>query len=495
MTEELRVLVWAPRGRDASLAAQLLSRSGLVAVPCGSVAEVAAAVTSAGCAVLTEEVLLPRPRAELGAALAAQPPWSDFPIVLFAPRGADRVSDAVAAGRALGNVTVLERPVQSRTLVSAVAAALRGRRRQYEAREAIQRRDEFLAMLGHELRNPLAAIVLAVDALGGDAALARPREILERQTHHLTRLVDDLLDVARVTKGKLTLQRARVAIDELLVRCVSSAEPVAAQRGTALRLQTSGAAPVVDGDPVRLEEVLGNLISNAIKYSPDGAVVELASRIDGGIYLVDVVDHGVGIAPEMLPRVFELFAQAERSLDRAQGGLGVGLTVVKSLVELHGGRVEAHSDGAGKGSTFRVSLPLAGESAIAAAAAPVASDAAGVRVVLVDDNDDILAMTHDLLVALGCEVATASDGPGGLAQILAFRPEVALLDIGLPGMDGYELAKRARTTTERPFLVAMTGYGQPEDTRRALAAGFDRHLVKPISLAALRQVIASRAAR
>ncbi|MDQ3364889.1 MAG: hybrid sensor histidine kinase/response regulator [Myxococcota bacterium] len=493
--DELRVLVWTPRGRDSSLAAHLLERNGLAAVACSNACDVAAAVASAGCVVLTEEALLPEPRQTLVEAFAKQPAWSDFPVVMFAPRGSGGVSDAISAARVFGNVTVLERPVQSRTLISAVVAALRGRRRQYEARAAIRRRDEFLAMLGHELRNPLAAMVLAVEALHRDCAGTgvRPREILDRQAHHLARLVDDLLDVTRVTTGKLTLQRRRLDLDAVLARCVQQAELIAQPRGTVLELSTSARHPVVDGDADRLEEIFSNLISNAIKYSPERSRIEITSRIADQRCIVEVADQGIGIAPDMLPRVFDLFAQADASLARSQGGLGIGLTVVKSLVELHGGAVTARSDGVGTGSCFRVDLPLGdGVSVPVAAVAEERAIRPGMRVLIVEDNADLLEMVSELLIDLGCEVITAIDGPSGLEQLLHDGFELALVDLGLPGLDGYEVVRRARAASIHvPRLVALTGYGQAEDRERALAAGFDDHLTKPISLATLQHLVAS----
>ena len=490
-----RVLVWAPRGRDAALAVRLLEQNGMTGLACASVDELVAHLGSSGCAVITEEGLAPGAQAKLAMALAQQAPWSDFPFVLFAPKGIDRTSDAFAAALALGNVTVLERPVQSRTLVSAVVAALRGRRRQYETREAIRRRDEFLAMLGHELRNPLAAIMLATE-MSGDKA----RGIVERQTRHLTRLVDDLLDVARVTSGKITLQLRRVDVREVLRRCGHTIELVARARRIAIVAALPEAPLMIDADPVRLEEIFGNLIANAVKYSPDGTRIELRASERDGACVVEVIDEGVGIAPEMLARVFDLFAQADVSIDRSQGGLGIGLTLVRSLVELHRGTVSAQSAGIGLGSRFVVALPLPDSQITSASvldprATPTAPQR-GLRVVVVDDNEDLLEMTKDLLENHGCQVQTAIDGHAGLAQIERFRPEIAFLDIGLPGLDGYQVAQAVRERAgSGPRLVAISGYGQPEDRRRALAAGFDDHLTKPVGVDQLLRVIARTAQR
>ncbi len=353
------VLVWAPRGRDGTLACELLKRTGIAADTCATVGELIARMNTVGCAVITAEALDRTARDALAAALTEQPPWSDFPIVLFAPRGVDRADEALAAVKLLGNVAILERPVHSGTLVSAVVSALRGRRRQYEARDAIHRRDEFLAMLGHELRNPLAAIMLALEtspALPTDPG-AKQRTIIDRQARHLTRLVDDLLDVARVTSGKVRLQREPIDLNDVAQRCIHGAELAARTRSISLHGSYASAPLMVDGDLVRLEEILNNLIGNAIKYSPAHARVEVRTSSEPGWCVVDIVDTGIGIAPEMLGRVFDLFAQAESSLERSQGGLGIGLTLVHSLVELHGGTIAAQSLGIGHGSRFTVRLP------------------------------------------------------------------------------------------------------------------------------------------
>ena len=483
--DERTVLIWAPRGRNAELADVLLGKSGFSTRKCRTIEEVAANIGAAGCAVLTEEALYPGTREVLAVALAAQPPWSDFPVVLFARRSAKGISDALEAARVLGNVTLLERPVQSRTLVSAVVAALRSRGRQYEARAAIQRRDEFLAMLGHELRNPLAAIMLAADRLQlGSSPSAS--EVLVRQTRHLAQLVDDLLDVARVTTGKVVLHRAPVELRELLARCVQNAEGLARPHATRIVLRAGTTPAIVDGDAVRLEEVFMNLLSNAIKYSRDGSEVDVTLAVTSNRCVVEVRDRGIGLAPEMLSRVFDLFAQVDTSLDRSKGGLGIGLTVVKSIVELHGGKVSAHSPGIGQGTVFRIELPRTARAVTAEVALPIeAAPIAGLRVLVVEDNPDLLELTCDALTTAGCEVMGASDGVVGLDLIEHHAFDVALVDIGLPGIDGYELARRVRAAGDAPRLVAMSGYGQVADRERALAAGFDLHLTKPITMTAL----------
>jgi CheY-like chemotaxis protein len=354
-------------------------------------------------------------------------------------------------------------------------------------------------MLGHELRNPLAAIMLALETLhvvSGDVG-AKQRMIIDRQARHLARLVDDLLDVARVTSGKVTLQRARVDLDQTLARCVQAAEMTARAREIALAYYPIDEPLIVDGDLVRLEEIFNNLIGNAIKYSPTHSRVDVRARRENTSCFVDVVDSGIGIAPPMLESVFDLFAQIESTLDRSQGGLGIGLTLVRSLVELHGGKVSAHSEGLGRGARFTVELPVARDPISRVrptrpgVAAPIAP---AMRVVLVDDNVDLLEMTKDLLESFGCDVRNACDGQTGLDAIVSTIPDIAFVDIGLPTLDGYQVAVQVRTRIgDAPYLVAMTGYGQSEDRDRALEAGFDAHLTKPVTADALKRAL--RAAR
>jgi len=485
------VLIWAPRGRDASLAVRLLGNHGVPTLVCRSPEEIVESLDAATCAVLTHEALTASALGLLESAIEKQPPWSDFPFVLLVPRP-EGGKDHARAWRALGNVTVLERPTQSRTLLSAVSAARRARRRQHEVREAIMRRDQFLAMLGHELRNPLGAITLAMEMRGtGDAATAeRQHDIITRQVRHLSRLVDDLLGVARVTTGKVALHPVALDLNEILDRCLEGAEMNARARSIEIHRMSPSGPLCVSGDAVRLEEVFANLISNAIKFSSTQSRIEVVASAVGGQAVIEVKDSGVGIAPEMLPRVFDLFAQADVSLDRTQAGLGVGLTLVKALIELHSGSVEAQSDGTGKGSCFTVRLPLLGADALATPAldAPFGSvDTALMNVLVVDDNADLLELTKDVLEGFGCQVQTACDGPSGLAQLTSSEPAVAFIDIGLPGLDGYEIATEVRAVRRKqPWLVALTGYGQPEDKKRALAAGFDQHLTKPVTIEALK---------
>ncbi len=491
-----RVLVLAPRGRDGELIRVLLAEQHIAAETFASSEALAARLDDdASCAIATLEALGDPSAGTLGRVLRAQPPWSDIPLIVLAGTG-----DASVGGE-LGNITLLERPLTPNTLLVTIRAALRARRRQYEARAAIQQRDQFLAMLGHELRNPLGAIVMAADLIGLDtdrASIAQRHAILSRQAHHLARLVDDLLDVARVTTGKVRLQREPLAIDELIRVGVDGAGESARAHGIPLRvIATSGA--IVDGDPVRLAQIINNLLGNAIKYSPRDHAVEIGSYLAESMCELRVIDHGIGIERDMLGRVFELFAQAPSGLERSDGGMGLGLTLVDRLVRLHGGTVEARSAGRGRGSVFVVRLPLETSRPVVVAAPRRAEIPEGppVRAVVVEDSGDLRELTVSMLEGLGCRVEAAATGPDGLALILRIAPELAIIDIGLPGMNGFELARAVREQLGRPVtLVAATGYGRREDRDEALAAGFDLHAAKPVQSHVLRELVERvRAAR
>jgi len=367
-----------------------------------------------------------------------------------------------------------------------------------EAETANRAKDEFLAMLGHELRNPLAAVRHALAAARHDDSLrARALAIAERQSEQLTRLIDDLLDVARITHGRIPLREERVGLGHLIERALEATRGLAEGRARGIELSLPAEPVEVMADPARLEQVIVNLLVNALKYTPsDGRIALLAER-EGSEAVLRVRDSGIGIAADMLPRVFDLFAQADRSLDRAKSGLGLGLTLVKRIVELHRGRVEVRSPGVGGGSEFCVRLPALAPVVAPEATAPVAgSGRAPLRMLVVEDNPDAAGSLGMLLELKGHRVTTVPDGLAALAAARAERPDVLLVDIGLPGIDGYEVARRIRQDPElgEPLLVALTGYGRDEDRRRALAAGFDQLLVKPVDLGRLDAVLARAAA-
>ena len=351
-------------------------------------------------------------------------------------------------------------------------------------RDADRRKDEFLALLSHELRNPLAPIVAGLHVLeqadAGAAASRRAQAVIRRQVGHLVRLVDDLLDVTRVTRGKVHLRRTPVDLGAVVAQTAEDNASMFAERGVALEVAPPARALRVDADAARVSQVLGNLLQNAAKFTPRGGRVSISVGEEGGRAVVRVSDTGVGIPGDVLPRLFEPFTQAESSLARTRGGLGLGLALVKGLVELHGGSVRAESDGEGKGARFTVELPLEGVVTAAAAPAQVPCGPRR-RVLVVEDNEDAAETLADVLRLGGHEVEVAHDGAEGLRRAAEWAPEAVLCDIGLPGIDGYEVARRLRAEAagKRTLLVALTGYALPEDLRRAREAGFDAHLAKP----------------
>jgi signal transduction histidine kinase/ActR/RegA family two-component response regulator len=372
--------------------------------------------------------------------------------------------------------------------------------------EADRRKDEFLAMLAHELRNPLAPIQNALEILAlpdaGEATLVQARQVLSRQVQHLTRLVDDLLDIARISRGKIELRRERVALEAVVARAVEAARPLIDARQHALTVNLPAEPLLIDVDPTRLAQVISNLLNNAAKYSDPRGRIQLAARREGNDLTIKVSDHGIGISPELLPSIFDLFVQASRGHDRTHGGMGIGLTLVRRLVELHGGRVEAASDGPGRGSDFTIRLPLASVEAhrnvgdSTAATAEAKSAPACGPILIVDDNVDAARMLEHLLRSRGYKVQAMFDGAAALAWTENNRPEVAILDIGMPQMDGYELAERlrGRFSSKELFLIALSGWGQDDDRRRSTEAGFQAHLVKPVELSALEQLLIARCA-
>jgi PAS domain S-box-containing protein len=384
-----------------------------------------------------------------------------------------------------------------RFVLAAVTDITARKRAEVALQEADRHKDEFLAMLAHELRNPLGAIANAAQLLkqlGPPTGNMRwARDVIDRQAAHLARIVEDLLDVTRISRGQIVLRREPVPLAAAVALTLETARPLFEAR----RQRFTSAVPAepiwVDGDTTRLAQVIGNLLSNASRYTGQGGAVSLTVERDGAEVVARVRDTGVGISAEMLPRVFDLFVQAERPLDRAPGGLGLGLTLARRLTEMHGGRLEAFSAGLGQGSEFVVRLPVfAGEPPEEIDTRPVlVSEAVGRRILVVDDNADAAEALALALGATGHEVQLASDGPSALVAAAEFAPEVVLLDIGLPGIDGYEVARRLRADkrSQGMVLVALTGYGQEEDRRRARDAGFDHHLVKPINPEAILAVL------
>ena len=370
-------------------------------------------------------------------------------------------------------------------------------------RDADRRKDEFLSMLAHELRNPLAPLVTAAEllrpAVAGHAAGERYRSVIERQVRNLSRLVDDLLDASRASHRAITLKKQVVELGAVVRSALEAARPAIDGERHELTVQMPRAPLYLMADPTRLEQVLVNLLNNAAKYTQRGGHVALDVEPDGDAVSIRVTDDGVGIAPDLVGRVFDLFVQAERSLDRAQGGLGIGLTMVKSIVEMHDGTVKAHSAGPGRGSEFTVRLPMVpgslteasgGEGATASAPPRGTGDQTATKVLVVEDNADAAETLIELLSSWGYEVRAARDGESAIQIAMTFEPAFVLLDVGLPGMDGYEVAVRLRDSElSKPSIIAISGYAQPRDRRRGEAAGFDCHLLKPVDPASLRQLL------
>lgn len=355
------------------------------------------------------------------------------------------------------------------------------------AQEANRAKDEFLAMLGHELRNPLAPIFTALELMRirGETTSSREREVIERQAKHLGVLVEDLLDISRITTGKVELKRTRTEIEPIITKALETASPLFETRRHDVSLNI-GSGLVVDGDPARLIQVFANLLTNAAKYTDPAGRISITAQREGDHVAIAVTDNGRGMSPDMLPRVFDLFVQERQSIDRSLGGLGIGLAIVKNLVTMHGGSVEAQSPGPGLGSSFIIRLPAI--SATAAAAKPKHNALQGTdrssRVLIVDDNEDAAALLAEILGEIGYECTIAYDGPRALEIAKQASFDSVLLDIGLPAMDGYEVARHLRELPggEAVKLVAITGYGQYNDKQRSLEAGFDHHLVKPVDI-------------
>jgi PAS domain S-box-containing protein len=372
------------------------------------------------------------------------------------------------------------------------------------AEQANRAKDEFLAMLGHELRNPLAPIVTALQLmkLRATEPASREQQIIERQVKHMVRLVDDLLDISRITRGMIELRKSRIDVRDVLAKAVETVSPLLEQRGHHFEVQVPPEPALVEGDGARLTQVFVNLLTNAAKYTEPGGHIRLSLRHRAREVIVEVSDDGAGIAADLLPKIFELFVQGEQAgTARSAGGLGIGLALVRSLVALHGGSVAASSDGAGSGSTMTVRLPAVTADETSAGRAPqrpklhLSSAPMGLRIVVVDDNLDALELISLALQIAGNEVRTASDGPSALRLIREFAPGVAVLDLGLPVMDGHELAARLREEMgpAAPQLIALTGYGQEHDRERSLQAGFHNHLVKPVDIQKLLDAVKAAA--
>lgn len=527
-----RVLVLLPSGDDGARMVSFLAEANVHALACRDVDHLCAELRAGAASVLTSDDALEAANERVAAVLRDAPAWSSMPFVVVAREGRTAAFQE-RAPEAMTALVVVERPVRASSLLSVVSSSLRARRHQYQMRDAMlardaqadalarqaevlskqeaqlrsadRRKDDFLATLAHELRNPLAPLRTGLDVLDGsttDPSARRALGVMQRQLAHMVRLIDDLLDVSRITRGKLELKRERVTLGRVVDAAVEALRPQIAAAGHELRLDVQGATAALDADPTRLAQVVGNLLSNASKYTPTGGKLELSTRVvaddardggaGGGGAAVEIVvrDTGVGLEPARLDDVFEMFNQVESAIDRAQGGLGIGLALVRSFVEMHGGTVCATSEGLGKGTTFVVRLPIAEGAEEPAHAsgprAPVESDGRR-RVLVVDDNVDAAELLSFMLEQGGYVTTTAGDGPAAIAAVRADAPDVVILDIGLPGMSGYEVARALRgdPAARKLLLVALTGWGSAEDKRKAEDAGFDLHLTKPVDGKAL----------
>lgn len=400
------------------------------------------------------------------------------------------ITELTEFGDALGRADrILKKESEERARAEAERELLFEREQQAreQAEAAGRAKDEFLAMLGHELRNPLAPILFAVElAKVHDGVPRRELEIIERQARHIERLVNDLLDIARIVRGKVSLNKKVEELHPIVSKAVEIAEPLLEAKQHVLTLDVPKQGLPVEADETRLAQVIANLLTNAAKFTAPGGQISVSAERAGDEVLVRVRDSGIGIAPELLPNVFDIFTQGKRSNEHAQG-LGLGLALVRSFVRLHGGTVEAHSEGLGHGSEFTVRLPaVEAEPVVGAVAGPSSSTAAiPARVLVVDDNVDAADSLGELLRVHGYQVATANDGRRALELARSFQPQLAIIDLGMPVMDGYQVAQELSRTVDRPFLIAVTGYGQEHDRERSQAAGFDRHMIKPVAIAQL----------
>ncbi len=502
---ELQVVLLA-HARDGQLAFNILREAAVDCQIAPSVAELAEAIVrGCGAILVAEECLDQQSAALLLKALQQQPAWSDLPFIVVTQE-----ADSGARLKAFaefGNVSMIARPMNLDTLTTATRSALRARRRQYEVRDLLRereaadrRKDEFLAMLAHELRNPLAPVRTTLHVLKLTHAAHAPTQsavaIAERAIKHLGHLIDDLLDASRMSLGKVSLRTERIDMREVVRFAAESLRGRAELKRIGLTVVEPEGALAVLGDAARLDQALSNVLDNALKYTPEGGAVRAAVFAQGDKVVVRVSDNGVGIAPQDLPYVCDLFVQADKSLDRTAGGVGVGLTVAKGVIELHSGELSIKSEGPGRGTTVDIALPLVRAPEQGATRESSWTIAGQPRVLIVDDNRDGAESLATFLSLTGCETRTAYDGNQAISAYRQFHPSAVLLDIGLPGMSGYDVAEQLRNLPNgnAATLIAVTGYSREEDRARSHQVGFDYHLVKPVDLDVVSRLI-SEAAR
>jgi signal transduction histidine kinase len=489
---ERRILVHALIEQDALLAQKVLASAGMKTSLCANSADTIRQLREGAGAMLIVEELIPETGPALRSYLEQQPAWSDLPILVLTKHGSDSL-EAQRAVEQLGNVTLLERPVRTMSLISAAKSALRARDRQYQVRAADLRKDEFLATLAHELRNPLAPIRNAmsiVQRLHPSPEMVKLIAIVERQVTHLTRLVDDLLDVARITNGKVVLQKQATTVRSVVTHALEIAAAQIADRQHRVTVEQPATEYELEADHVRVVQCLANLLVNAAKFTPRAGEIELTVVVREKTVKFRVRDNGRGLEPQSLSQIFEMFMQA-RAPGEPTNGLGIGLNLAKRFAELHGGNITAASEGLGKGSEFVLSLPVvvAGDSGTLQRPSSDMSIAAGLprKVLVVDDNLDAADTLGALLKMQGISVAVAYDAVSAMAAVRDDAPDAVVMDIGMPVVNGYEAARliRREPISKRITLIALTGWGQYSDRSLATEAGFDFHLVKPVDLAKL----------
>ena len=493
---EQRILIYAPAGQDAALAGSVLAGSAIASHACRSPGELAEQLALGAGGVLTvDEALHAGVYSGLDAYARQQPDWSDLPIILLTHAGLDSLPlrQAIAT---LGNLTLLERPVHILTLITSAHAMLRARQRQYQVRETQRRKDEFLASLGHELRNPLAPIKSSVALLKhlfpASEQVGKVSDVIERQVTHLTRLVDDLLDVARISSGKVLLQRKEFNLQQVLEHVSELCQPAASKRHIRITRDLPPHAVTLHADYARVVQIFANIVSNAVKFTPDGGHIHITAHQAQDQLQVVIEDNGIGIEPDAIPRIFSMFEQGRTVAGEMTSGLGIGLSLARQFAELHGGSIDACSDGPGRGSRFIVTLPASASDIPAATPAATGSELPAsahqpLQVLVVDDNRDAADTLQSLFQLEGYAAKVAYGGAQALAAVEMAWPQLVVMDLGMPDMDGYEAARqiRQRAQGRDVLLIALTGWGQGEARARTEQAGFDHHLTKPVDFATI----------
>ena len=535
---ERRVLLVAPTRRDAEITCAFLNKAGMRCVVCRDLVGLAEEIgKGAGAVLLTEEAIASPRFGEVVKALEGQPTWSDLPIVVLT-HGGGTAGAAMGALRALRNVTLLDRPAPIRSVVSAVQTAVRARVRQYEIRDQIEAiriakeereqlleseraarqeaervgrvKDEFLATLSHELRTPLSAIFGWTQLLkmkqANTAMMSEGIDVIDRNVRIQTQLVEDLLDISRIVSGKVRLEIQGVEIGQVIEAALESVMPALNAKEIRLERMIDPTVGPVSGDFSRLQQIFWNLLINAVKFTAKGGTIQVRSKLVRSYVEISVSDDGEGIDPKFLPRLFDRFSQADSSTRRKHGGLGLGLSIVRNLVEMHGGEITAHSEGAGKGATFTVYLPVragqgeekemyAARSAGEKSMESLLPQLRGLRVLIVDDDVDARELLRRFLVE--CEAVPAVAASAAEAQVIVanFVPDVIISDIGMPVQDGYEFMREVRGRGLKMPAVALTAFARPGDRVRSIQAGYQVHLAKPVAMAELMAVVASLAGR